>query len=238
MKKSNGFATTGVKNLDLICKGGFKVGSSILVTGVPGAGKTIFALQFAYEGAKNGEPTLMVLTEESADSVRGYAKGMGLDLTEYEKKGLITLVEQKVFGGKIISMEAPMTVIRKNKVKRVVLDSLTIFEYIFKLSSDEYKKGLLQFIHDIKSVDSITLLAVSERPTTSLDNFHYKPEDSLFDGIIFLTKIRKGASFERCLNISKLRGQEHGLDIYPFNIGKGGITVYPKELPFSLMEND
>ncbi len=237
MKRGNGFLTTGVKGLDQICKGGFKVNSCILVTGVPGSGKTIFGLQFVCEGARNGEHCMMILTEESAESMRSYSKALGIDLEKYEKKGLITLVEQRLFGGKIISMQLPFNLIKKNKISRLVLDSLSIFEYIFKSGSDEYKKGLLQFLYDIKS-SGITFLAVAERQTTSLDNLHYKPEDSLFDGMVFLTKIRKGASFERCLNIIKLKGQEHGMDIYPFKINSGGITVYPKEIPFSLSENE
>lgn len=237
MKKVDHLITTGIKGLDQICKGGIRANSSILVTGVPGAGKTIFGLQFVYGGAKNGEAGLIITTEETVDSIRINAKTLGMDFEKYEKNGLITIVEQKVFGGKIISMEAPMNVIRKKKIKRVVLDSLNVFEYIFKSGSEDYKRGLLQFISDLKEVD-ITFLAVTDRATTSFDSFHYKPEDSLFEGMVVLTKIRKSSSFERCLHVAKLRGQEHGLDIYPFCIGKGGITVYPKEIPFSLAENE
>ena len=66
----------------------------------------------------------------------------------------------------------------------------------------------------------------------------YPIEDFLFDGLIILTKIRKGSSFERVIHVAKMRGQDHSLDIYPLTIGKGGIEVHDKEIPFSLIERD
>ncbi|MBS3168393.1 hypothetical protein J4216_04665 [Candidatus Woesearchaeota archaeon] len=238
MKKTEGCLQIGVSGFDKICKWGIPLYSSILVTGVPGSGKSIFCLNFILEGAKNNEPGLIITTDESIKSMREYAKDLGLSLEDYEKKGLITLMEHNYLGQKIGSIQAPMQLIKKNKIKRVVLDSLSMIDYIFKFDSKDFRIGLLQFISDLKK-SNINFLATSDRESMYFkEDFNFKPEDFLFDSLIFLFKIRKGSSFERCLHVAKLRGKEHSLDIYPFKIGKGGIKVYTDQMPFSLIENE
>ena len=46
--------------------------------------------------------------------------------------------------------------------------------------------------------------------------------------------MRRGASFERVIHIVKMRGQNHLLDMFPFKIGSGGITIFPDQIPFAL----
>jgi KaiC/GvpD/RAD55 family RecA-like ATPase len=53
-----------------------------------------------------------------------------------------------------------------------------------------------------------------------------------------MTRIRKGSSFEHCITIPKMRGQDHLVDIFPFKIGKNAIEIFPKQPPFSLIEQD
>ena len=79
---------------------------------------------------------------------------------------------------------------------------------------------------------------MSEKSISNIDEIEYRAEDFLFDGLVILTKIRKSASFEHCIMVEKMRGQDHLTNIVPFTIGKGGITVFPKQLPFSLIEKD
>lgn len=232
----NHFVKTGIPGLDEILKGGLILNSSVLVTGAPGTGKSILALQFIIQGAKDGEPGLYITSEEPASMLRAYARNIGLNLEPYEKRGLITIYEQPITG-KILSIEAPLTLIKKNKVKRVVIDSLTLFEYAYAHDPHrfEFRKAVLSFIADMQNIN---LLATSERKTTDLDNFMFDDQDFIFDGVIIMSKIRKGASFERVITVAKMRGQEHLLDIFPLKIAKGGCKVLTKQLPFSLIEKE
>ena len=60
---------TGISGLDQVLKGGLRMNSSILVTGAPGTGKTIMALQFIYHGAKDyNENGIFITTEDNVDS--------------------------------------------------------------------------------------------------------------------------------------------------------------------------
>jgi len=162
---------------------------------------------------------------------------LGFDTKELEKKGLITIAEQSVTSGKMLSIEAPIKLIRSKKIKRVVLDSLTLFEFVYGSSVNEFRKGIISFITQMKEA-RVTLLVTSERYTAELDSFEFRSEDFLFDGVVILSKIRKGNNFERIIHIAKLRGQDHLMDVFPFQIGKGGLKIFTTQIPFSLIEQD
>lgn len=225
----------GIDGLDEILKGGLRQGSAVVITGPPGSGKSIAAMQFIYAGAKKGIPGMFITSEETAFYLREDMASVGFDFVSLEKKGMITIVEQSVTGGRMVSIEAPLKLIQSRKIKRVVLDSLTLFEYVYGSSINEFRKGIISFIKQMKEA-GITLVVTSERD--SVDGMRFKPEDYLFDGMILLSVIRKGSTYERVLHVSKMRGQNHLLDIYPFQITQKGIEVFPKEIPFSLIEQD
>lgn len=231
------FIKTGIKGLDALLKGGLRQNSNVLVIGGPGTGKSILGLQFICEGAKLGEPGLFITFEENLDSIRDYSDSIGLELRNLEKKGLITLVQQNITDKKIMSIAAPLNIIKQQNIKRVVLDSITLFEYMHVAGTMDFRKEVLDFLLKMKDV-GVTLLATSQKHITNFDNLDFDPEDFIFEGLMVLSKTRKSSSFERCISIIKLRGQDHMLDIYPFTIKKGGVEIFPEELPFSLIESD
>jgi circadian clock protein KaiC len=228
---------TGIEGLDEILRGGLRVGSSVLVTGPPGTGKTILAIQFILEGARKGEPGIYITSEETVDDIREYAQALGFDIRKYEKKGLVTLIQQSISPKKLMSIAAPLTIIKTKGIKRVVLDSITLFEYTHVSGEMDYRKELLDFVLKMKDSD-VTLVTVSEKSIASLDHIEYEPEDFLFEGLIIMAKVRKGNSFEHVITVTKMRGQDHSIDVYPFAIGQGGLKIFPKQIPFSLIEKD
>ncbi|MBI2671137.1 hypothetical protein HYX18_04145, partial [Candidatus Woesearchaeota archaeon] len=130
-----------------------------------------------------------------------------------------------------------MNLIKKKKIKRVALDSITLFKYVYGKSELEFRSGVRDFLINMKEL-GVTLLVTSEKGINDLDRINYETQDFLFEGLIFLTKIRRGNSFERVILVLKMRGQDHLLEAFPFVIKEGGITVFTKQLPFSLMSNE
>ncbi len=224
----------GVPGLDDIFKGGVQKNSTILVKGPPGVGKTILALQFLCYGAKKGQPGLFISVEEEISVLRERAKIIGLDLEAYEKKKLLFLLRQDVALRKPFTIAEPLKLITKEKIKRVVLDSLTLLHYIND-SEIAYRRALLDLL---ANMNSTLFLSTAEEKKDGVDNIPFTPEDFLFDCVVKLAKIRKGHTFEKCIYALKTRGREHLEDIFPYTITKGGITVYPQEIPFSLIEKD
>ena len=228
---------TGIPGFDDLLKGGLKENNCVLIAGSPGTGKTIFSLQFLIEGAKQGEAGIFITLEEAPDDLRLYAKSFGWDIEEYEKKGLITFVQESVSQKKFIGSSTPLALIKRKNIRRVVIDSITLFEHAHILGEKDLREDILDFISSMKE-SNVTLLATSEKSIVNLDDFTYNPEDFLFDGLVVLVKIRKGNSYEDCITIQKMRGQEHSLSIVPIKITKDGIKIFPNELPFSLIEKD
>ncbi|PIN86562.1 hypothetical protein COV19_04225 [Candidatus Woesearchaeota archaeon CG10_big_fil_rev_8_21_14_0_10_44_13] len=231
-----GLMKTGIPGLDEVFKGGILEGSSVLVTGAPGTGKTIFALQFIAEGLRNKEPCLYITSEESAASLRRYAKEIGAEIEKHED-GLLQIYEQDLTSRKILSLEEPLNAIKTRGIKRIVLDSLTLFEYVYYESKIDFRKGILDFIKHTKKMGS-TLLATSEKTNLEIDEIKFSAQDFIFEGLVHLTMIRKGSMFERCIHIPKMRGQDHLLDIFPMSITEKGMVVHTKQIPFSLIEQD
>lgn len=234
---------TGISGLDQVLKGGLRRNSSILVTGAPGTGKTILALQFIYYGAKDcNENGIFISTEESLDVLDQSAKNLGMDLDSMVKKGKIFFVQKPIVAlkGGISSIKGLIDAIKKNNIKRVALDSLIFFEYLyprFDGNRMEFRRQVLIFMQEMKKA-GVTFLVVSERYVTDFDRLTYEMMDFVFEGIILLSRVRKGSYFERVLTVAKIRGQDHSLDVYPVTIGTDGLKVLFDQTPFSLVEKE
>jgi len=232
------FVKTGIDGLDEIMRGGIVPNSSFLVTGGPGTGKSIMGLQFVIDGAlKFNEPGVYITVEESADDIRYYARRLGWNIEELERKGLVTIIEQQVLERSmvksLVSIEYIKQLVREKSAKRIVLDSLTLFNFMYSNDTTTLRTELIRFIKNMRTI-GVTLLMISDRYSTGIDDIAYAEEDFIFHGVVLLSKLRVQASYERCLHIVKQRGVDHSMKIYPFKIGEGGITVITDATPFAL----
>jgi circadian clock protein KaiC len=80
---------SGNAGLDRLTHGGLLRGSSTLLSGPTGTGKTLLTTQFAAEGAASGEPALVVAYEETPEQVRANGWLLGHDFAAYEERGLL-----------------------------------------------------------------------------------------------------------------------------------------------------
>jgi KaiC/GvpD/RAD55 family RecA-like ATPase len=216
---------TGTPGLDeLMFVGGFQLRSSVLVSGEPGAGKSILAMQFIYNGARlYGEAGVYVTSEQSVEKVKMNAKSLGMDFDELESKGLIRVMKIPVTHGYEMAPDELMKEIRKENVKRVAIDSITPLEY---LSTDlrGFRARVLTFI-DMLTEHDVTLLVTAEKKKTDFDNIEFSPEDFLFDGLVLMGRLRRAVSFERVLSIAKMRGTKHSEELHPIEITGKGLVV-------------
>ena len=234
---------TGVPGLDHVLKGGLRRNSNILVTGAPGTGKTLLALEFIYYGAKDyNENGIFITTEENLEVLHASGKNLGMDIQSMVDQGKMFVVQKPIatLKGGITSVKGLLDSIKKYNIKRVALDSLIFFEYLyprFDGNRMEYRRQVLMFMQQMKKA-GVTFLVVSERAVTDFDRITYDMMDFVFEGIILLSRIRKGSYFERVLTVAKIRGQDHSLDVYPVTIGPEGLKVLYDQTPFSLVEKE
>src|SRR5436190_6119201 len=83
--------SSGVPGLDALLGGGLWQGSTTLVAGPTGGGKTTIGLQFVLEGVKRGEPSLYANFQENPTQIARVLRNLGVDAAEAEKKGLLKL---------------------------------------------------------------------------------------------------------------------------------------------------
>ncbi len=230
---------TGIPGVDEMLGGGLPRSSVTIVSGSPGIGKSNFAMQYLYNGITQfNEPGIYLTVEDTPPNVKAYALAFGWDLEKYEKENMLALVAQPIYGevkkGKEYTAgETLGEAIQRTKAKRIVLDSVTLFKYLFK-DDISRRVNLLNFIKQVKDAGCTTLMVAEQHESSS--EITYLDEHFLADGLIMLFWSRHKEKNERCFRVVKLRGQKINPDIRPMEIGDKGVVVYPTQVPLSLAE--
>ncbi|QLH79357.1 AAA family ATPase [Halosimplex rubrum] len=231
---------TGIDGLDEILNGGIVKNSTTLVSGNPGAGKSILCLQFIYNGVEQFDEKGIYLTfEEDEEDLREAAESIGFDKWgEYVDNGDIKVYDKKVLlreNDFSSSLELLLDDFEDNDYDRVVLDSLAMFELFFE-NEQEKRTYLLKFT-DILSQNDLTTLMTNEQgavfPETEIGLENY-----LTDGNIYLIQTPTESGVNRYVWVAKMRKQDIETDIFPMEISHGGIRVHQNASAFSMMSED
>lgn len=229
------YVKTGIPGIDTILNGGLYPGSSVLVSGPPGSGKSILGMEYIYLGARDfGEEGLIVAVEETDESLAEYAASIGWDEWDSLKnKGLISVLSDDYFSKLDLpgSLEGIMESIDRSAARRMVIDSMNLFKYYFPQEVDR-RRYMLKFIRILKK-RGITSLMISE-VMEIFPHMHLTEEMYMSDGNMSLFISRLGSNVERCFWVTKMRRQAFDMKIVPMSIGKGGIEVYADAVPYSL----
>jgi KaiC/GvpD/RAD55 family RecA-like ATPase len=238
-KKMADTVKTGIPGVDDMLSGGLPKSSVTIVSGSPGIGKSNFAMQFIYNGVvQYNEPGIYLTVEDVPTNVREYASAFGWDMEKYEKANMLAIVSQPIYGEedkkkKKEERETLGEAIQRIKAKRIVLDSVTLFKYLFK-DDISRRVNLLNFIKQVKDAGCTTMMVAEQHEST--DDVTYLDEHFLADGLILLFWSRHKEKNERCFRVVKMRGRKINPDIRPMDISERGIVVYPTQVPLSLAE--
>lgn len=234
---------TGVEGLDEIVGGGFPRGSNIVISGVPGSGKTLLSAQFLYKGiTEQGEPGVFVTLMQRPQSILRNMKKFGMDFEYLISRKKIVLVDANPARGELSLTEAGrhaglpeftaqgLSEVIRGKVyeigaKRVVIDPLTALLIHYK-EDFETELEVVRLLYELEKL-GCTVLLTSEPRLQAKD--HFPLEHFISDGVIMMELLQTGAGIVRGLQIMKLREVEHDCDFHLYKITQGGIVVYPKE---------
>lgn len=213
---------SGIPGLDKLIEGGFVKGSTILVSGAAGTGKSIFCAQFLMEGLKKGENCMYITLEQRPEDIIGDVKRFGWDFQKHIDSKKLILEYQDPF--QITDITSPLLdKIKEHKIERVVVDSTAVFGMYYK-EAFEVRKQLFKLLNGLKDI-GVTSVLTSELPEEAKTLGKFGVEEFVVDGVILLHFLGIGEKNYHSLQIRKMRRTNHEKDIYPMEIGKDGIIV-------------
>lgn len=230
--------TTGVPGLDALVNGGYFLGSTTVVAGISGVGKSVMGLQYLAEGARRGERSLMLTLDEQVPQVIRNANSIGIDLKQLIGSGVVR-----------VQYDTPQEIeidrhfhdveqlVEEFKPTRVLFDSLSTYGSNLGTTGRMFR----DFFHALVAL-------MKEHQTATVYN-HENPEmlgmasmmgdfamSSLVDNILLMNWIELGDAFRLGLTVAKMRGNPNMRATHECEILNGqGMRVLPRQIPASMV---
>jgi len=221
-KVSSKRVSTGIPSLDQMFGGkGFFRGSSILVSGMAGTGKTSLASYFVNETCKRKEKAIYFAFEESPAQIIRNMKSIGLNLEPHIKKGLLKFHSARpALQGLEMHLSGMYKMIREFKPATVVLDPVTNLVSVGLIN--EVYSMLLRLIDYLQGEGiSLMLTALMKVMDEKMD----EGVSSLVDSWIAVKDMESNGERNRLLYIMKSRGMKHSNQVREFIITDKGIKL-------------
>jgi len=215
-------SATGIAALDaLLGAGGYWAGSTTLITGPSGIGKTLMGLHFLFHGAKIGEPGVLATFHENETQLGRIVKSFGWSTDNPDvhvmARGVVGMnVDEWVY--ELIELADRVG------ARRIVIDSLPdveiatgdpirFREWIFSLTQRFTRAG-------------VSLMLIMEVPELfQLDRISDQGISHLADNVILLQYVQEGAELARALTLLKTRAQEHRPVVHRYEITDHGFVL-------------
>ncbi|TLZ44472.1 MAG: hypothetical protein E6K19_04430 [Methanobacteriota archaeon] len=248
---------TGIPGMDKMLHGGFVPGRPYIVSGPPGAGKTILSVQFLRDGLEGGERCLFVALEEPPNELKINMRAFrwnlddldvldaNSDIRRFEPTPILEISTEE----EPTKMRALGERIRKTpdfESKEVTVHSL---QQLLKtlLQKKGYQRVVIDSMTALKYFcmrefeEAVTTQSfmryLSESKVTSLlilelpEEGEVPPEAFLARGEIRLHKLRDETGIKRFVSVEKYKGSSHDEAVYPFDITNSGIVVNTNTKP-------
>jgi circadian clock protein KaiC len=229
---------TGIPGLDALVNGGYFLGSTTVIAGISGVGKSVMGLMYIAEGVRRGEHSLMLSLDEQVPQIIRNANSIGIDLQAHMDSGLARV---QYYSPQEIEIDHHFhqieQIVDEFKPKRVLFDSLSTY------GSNLGTRGRMfrDFFHALVAL-------MKEHQTATVYN-HENPEmlgmasmmgefamSSLVDNIILMNWIELGDAFRLALTVAKMRANPTDRSTHECEIvDRQGLRVLPREIPRSAM---
>jgi circadian clock protein KaiC len=221
---------SGIPGLDELMGGGIFAGSTTLLIGMTGAGKTTMALQFALEGVRRGERALFINFQENPAQLRRAIAGLGADAASVKEKGLglvyASPVELQIDSIVVEIFDA----IKSGEVRRLVIDAVGDLATAASDSQrlHDYLYSLIQHF----AVRGVTTLMTLEsgQGFTGTQLPHEQRFSYMSDNLIYLSW-SDDQTATRTMRIVKMRGSAHEQEPHQFEIDASGVRVTSSDRP-------
>jgi len=235
---------TDISGFDkLFTKGGIPKGSSVLIAGGPGTGKSIFCRQICFKLVSKGKKCMYVSFEENKERIIKSMEDFGWDVRKYIENG--NLLIQKINPLDILRMKfgsiggsgsatelsykiKPLVIPKEFQPDVIAVDSLTAIIAASVTKDKNYRIYLQQLFSFFEETNSTSLLITETDPIPT----RYSKtgiEEFLADGIIVLYNLQKKDVRKNAIEVLKMRYAEHQKKIVLMTITEKGIVVYPEK---------
>jgi len=225
-------ATSGVAELDMLLGGGLERGTSVLLVGGAGVGKSSIAVTYAVGAARRGERVTMFAFDEGLGTLFARAAGLGVNMQEYVDQGVITV--QQIDPAEMSPGEFTQLVrdaVEKRNVRVLLIDSLNGY-----LNAMPDERFLVLQVHELLSyLNQLGVLTIMVLAQHGLLGQMQTPIDLsyLSDSVIMLRYFEAAGRVRRALSVVKKRSGTHENAIREFQLTANGVKVGPPLTEFS-----
>lgn len=221
--------SSGLPELDRLLGGGLDEGTSTLLIGPAGIGKSSLAMQYACAAARRGESTLFLMFDERLETLFGRAAGLGMDFKDQVDAGRIEvrpIASAELSPGQFV--HAIRTAVEQRDARLIVIDSLSGC-----LAAMPGEASLMLQLHELlaylgqKSVT--TLLAYGQKGLFRVASIAGDLDISyLTDNVLLCRYYEHNGEVRQAISVFKRRGGPHERTIRDLRLGSTGIVVGPQ----------
>ena len=226
--------SSGIPGLDPLVNGGYFLGSTTVLAGISGVGKTVMGLQYVAEGARLNERSLLLSLDEQVPQLLRNASSIGIDLQKALDSGVL-----------LMQYDSPQEIdidhhfyriekfVEEFKPRRVLIDSLStygsalgthgrLFRDFFHALVALMKEHQIAAVYNLENPEMLGM-------SSMMGVFHMS---SLVDNIILMNFIELGDTFRRGLTVGKMRSNLVNHSTHECEVVSGaGMRVLPRQLP-------
>lgn len=216
----------GLPQLEAMLGGGVPLGSTTLIAGSMGVGKTLLALHFAAAGAQRGEKVHFLTFLEPRDKLIARARNVGLDLAPLVERGLLQIAYCPPLDTEAdLLIEQTLDQLARSGASRLVIDSINDLEHTL-MDQPRLRDLLAAFIIELRRL-GITSLFVKEVPKlagTELD-FSDTPTSMVAENLLFLRHVELRSRLHRIISVLKMRDSGYDGSLREFEISSEGLRI-------------
>ena len=225
LSSDDGMAESGLPALDALLGGGLPRGTSTLLTGPAGCGKSSLAVRYAYAAAQRGEATALYHFDEGLGTLQARSAQLGMDLASHIKAGTMEIKQfdpAELSPGEFASFVRDAVEHRRARV--VVIDSLNGL-----LNSMAGEQQLMLQMHELCTFLNqrgvVTLLVLSQAGILGAHMASPVDISYLADNVLLLRYFESNGEVRKALSVLKKRSGVHERTIRELRIQEGKIEI-------------
>lgn len=218
---------SGLAALDDLLGGGVERGTSTLLVGAPGTGKSTIAVQFALAAAQRGDRSALFIFDESIHTLRSRCEGMGMDLAPHIESGRIHIRQvdpAELSPGELVHLIR--VAVTENDASVVVIDSLNGY-----LNAMPDERFLIVQLHELLTylgqAGVATLLIGAQHGLMGMQMQTPVDASYLADAIVMLRYFEDAGEVRQAISVLKKRGGAHEHTIREFALTAAGVLIGP-----------